>query len=119
MLISRIYDNVTFRASFNDKYNISHVFSGIEGTTVRRNDHVDYRSSTLYAKDNDTLPKSIALSTSSDEDPPLVINGHFIGGGHGEPCTIDIYSPNHKKTLKDVGAVYKDEDGTSFTIIRG
>ena len=92
MLISRIYDNVTFRANFNDKYNISHVFSGIEGTTFRRNDHVDYRSSTLYAKEKETLPQSIALSTSSDEDPPLVINGHFIGGGHGEPCLV-IFMP--------------------------
>ena len=117
MLISRIYDNVTFRADFNEKYNISHTFSGVEGDTVRRNSHIDYRSSILYAKEKETIPQSIALSYSGDEDPPLVINGHFIGGGHGEPCLVIVYAPNHGKTIADIGAQYKDETGLTFTLV--
>ena len=117
MLVSRIYNDVTFRTDFNDKYNIAHVFSGIEGTVLRRNDHVDYRASTLFAKDKETLPQSILLCTPGDEDPPLVINGHFIGGGHGEPCLVIVYAPRHGKTIADIGAKYKDETGLTFTLV--
>lgn len=119
MIISKISYWVLFRANFNSEYDIVHQFTHLDGNPLSRNDHIDYLSSALIEKDNrDSWNATKILSTSSDEDPPVVINGHFIGGGHGEPCCIDVYSPSHGKTLADVGAVYVDGEGTKFTIIR-
>ncbi len=118
MIISKVSCWVLFRANFNDKFDIVHQFTNMDGAPLSRNDHIDYLSSALIEKDNrESWNAPIILSTSSDEDPPVVMNGHFIGGGHGEPCCVSVYAPNHGKTLKDVGSVYQDEDGTKFTII--
>ncbi len=119
MIISKISTWVAFRANFNDKYDIVHQFTNMDGCPLSRNDHVDYLSSALIEKDNrDIWNAPIILSTSSDEDPPVVMNGCFIGGGHGQPGAVDVYSPNHGKTLADVGAVYQDGEGTKYTLIR-
>ena len=119
MIISKISCWVLFRANFNDKFDIVHQFTNMDGAPLSRNDHIDYLSSALIEKDNrDSWNAPIILSTSSDEDPPVVMNGHFIGGGHGDPCCVSVYAPAHGKTLKDVGAVYKDDEGTLFTLIR-
>ena len=119
MIISKISCWVLFRANFNDKFDIVHQFTNMDGAPLSRNDHIDYLSSALIEKDDrNSWNANFILSTSSDEDPPVVMNGHFIGGGHGEPCCVNLYAPNHGKTLKDVGAVYKDDEGTLFTLIR-
>lgn len=118
MIVSRIREWVMFRSSFNEEYDIVHQFTNIIGAPISRNGQVDFLSSALTPKvGGDSWNAPIILSSSSDEAPPCVINGAFIGGGHGQPCCVTIHSPMHNKTLKDLGAVYTDDDGVRFTIV--
>lgn len=119
MIVSKLSNWLCFRTSFNDEYDIIHQYVNLDGCPVSRNDHVDYLSSCLAPKDHtDMWNAPIVLSTSSDEDPPVIINGAWIGGGHGHPGAVTVYAPNHGKTLKDVGAVYVDGKGMKFTLFR-
>lgn len=119
MIASIISEWTMFRANFNEKYDIVHQFANMLGAPMSRNGQIDFLNSKLIEKENrDSWNAPILLSTSTDEAPPCVINGAFIGGGHGQPCCISVYSPNHNKTLADLGAVYTDDEGTKFTIVR-
>ena len=119
MIISKISTWVLFRTNFNDKFDIVHQFTNIDGAPLSRNNHIDYLSSALIEKDDrNSWGAPHVLSTSSDEDPPVVMNGCFIGGGHGQPGAVEIYAPLHGKTLKDVGAIYVDDEGTKYTLFR-
>lgn len=118
MLVNKLNQVLNFRTQFNEYYDIIHRFTGFEGATCRRNSHIDYLSSSLASKDaSDLAHPSVTLSNSSDEDPPMVVNEHFIGGGHGEPCCVNVIMVNHNKTLKDIGAVYTDDEGTEFVLV--
>ncbi len=119
MIVSIIREWAMFRANFNEKYDIVHQFTNLIGAPISRNGQIDYLNSKLIEKENrNSWNAPIVLSTSSDEAPPCVINGAFIGGGHGEPCCVTLYAPKHNKTLADLGAVYTDDSGTKFTIVR-
>ena len=118
MIISCVREWILFRANFDDKYDIVHQFTNHFGA-LERNSQIDFLSSALIEKDNtDSWNAQIILNQSNDEAPPMVINGAFIGGGHGQPCCINVYAPLHGKSVKDVGAVYVDEEGTKFTLLR-
>lgn len=118
MIISNVRDWILFRTNFNDKYDIVYQFANLFGA-LERNSQIDFLSSALIEKDNgDHWNAPIVINQSNDEAPPMIINGHFIGGGHGEPCCINVYSPLHGKTVKDVGAIYVDDEGTKFTLLR-
>jgi hypothetical protein len=81
------------------------------------NGEIDFLNTTLFSLDQ-TNPETIVLSKSSDAVPAFSVNGVYIGANHGQPSCINVYAPNHNKTLKDVGAVYQDERGIKFTILR-
>ena len=73
----------------------------------------------LIQKDKrDCFHLDIPFHLSNDEVPSMQINGHWNGAGHGEPCCIALYAPSHNKTIADVGSVWKDEAGVTFTLLR-
>ena len=115
MIIRKLVGELMIRTDYNDEYYIVHHFGNMDGGALCRNNPVDFRSSDLQKKDG---TGTIHLSGSSDEAVPCEINGAFIGANHGQPDGSVVYAPNHKKTLKDVGAIYVDEDGIKFTLYR-
>ncbi len=118
MIVSCVREWILFRTRFNEKYDIVQQFTNHYGA-LERNSQIDFLSSALIEKENgDHWNAPIVINQSNDEAPPMIINGHFIGGGHGEPCCIDVYSPLHGKTVRDVGAVYVDDEGTKYTLLR-
>lgn len=119
MIVSIMREWALFRTHFNDKYDIVHQFTNMIGESIERNGQIDFLSSGLIEKDNyNHWNCPIKLSSSSDEAAPIIVNGSWIGGGHGQPCGVTVYAPLHGKTNKDVGAVYVDEAGIKFTILR-
>ncbi len=115
MVIRKLVGYLTVKTDYNDEYHIVHSFGNLDGGPLYMNNPVDFRSSDLVKKDGS---ETIRLSTSGDEAVPCEINGAFIGANHGQPDGSMVYSPNHNKTLKDLGAVYVDEDGIKFTLYR-
>lgn len=117
MVVRFLLNTLSIDTNFNEKYNIKHTFTNVIDSTTLFNGEIDFLSSSLIPL-NETSPKTIVLSKSSDAVPAFSINGVYIGANHGQPSCINVYAPNHGKTLKDVGAVYQDERGIKFTILR-
>ncbi len=61
---------------------------------------------------------SITLAKCTDESTPCMITDTVLGGNHGMPCAITVIANNHNKTLKDVGAIYTDENNTPFVLVK-
>lgn len=119
MIVRLINTWATFITSFNENYNLEQSFTNIIGGPISRNGHIDFTSAILNRKAtaDESLPKRIDFSHSSDDAPPMHVNDAWIGGGHGQPCCINVLSHGHKKTLKDLGAIYRDDDGSNFTLV--
>jgi hypothetical protein len=114
MIISCVRDWILFRTNYNEKYDLVQQFVNHFGA-LERNSQIDFLSSALIEKENgDHWNAPIIINQSNDEAPPMIINGHFIGGGHGEPCCINVYSPLHGKTVRDVGAIYVDDEESYY-----
>ena len=102
MIVSIIREWALFRTHFNDKYDIVHQFTNMIGESIERNGQIDFLCSGLIEKDNPrSWDTTIKLSSSSDEAAPIIVNGSWIGGGHGQPCGVTVYAPLHSKTNKD------------------
>ncbi len=109
-----------FKTPYSEAYDLAQLFRGIElihGSPF--NDPVDFMSAGLVRRDKwDPFHFDIPLAITSDEATPAIINGNWIGANHGEPCCITLEAPKHGKTLADVGSVWKDDAGVSFTLLR-
>ena len=117
MIAQIIKSWITFHTNFNSEYKMLHSFTNFVPTSSLLNCEFDFLNSKLVSLDGDPS-KTINLSDSSDAVPALSINGYYIGANHGQPSCVNVYSPDHKKTLKDVGAIYLDEAGVKFTLVR-
>lgn len=115
MQVRKFLGIATFTAKLNDEYDIIHQFRNLDGGAINRNNPVEFH--TVSIKDKRT-GKGQYLAQASDEASPCIINGDFIGGNHGQPSAIFVYSPEHKKTIADVGSIYVDDDKTKFTLVR-
>lgn len=62
--------------------------------------------------------RSKQIKTTGDDICPVQINGGYVGGNHSWSWAKEITLTNHGKTLKDVGAVYKDTNNVEFVIMR-
>lgn len=47
----------------------------------------------------------------------MTVNKTHIGANHGFFGAVGLYIPGHDKTLADVGSLWKDEEGTLWTLI--
>ncbi len=119
MLVHRQLSNIYFSTDYNENYYLVNAFTNLDGGPISRNNPVEFLMSGLNSKKElEPFDPVIRFSVSTDEAVPCTINGAFIGGGHGQPCGLTVYSPAHGKTLADVGAVYVDQDGINFTLLR-
>jgi len=119
MIVQKYSDVINVISDYDQNYKVVYSFSNADGCSLSRNEPFEWKSTSLSAKiAGDLDHPSFYVSHSSDESPASTVNNAFIGGAHGQPCTVNVTAPSHGKTLKDVGAVYSDDEGTKFTLLR-
>ena len=106
--------------SYDEKYNLIQKFRGLEKNGSKLyNQPVDFMESGLMQKDKcDYWHIDIPFALNTDEAVPAFINGSFIGANHGHHGATAVYAPDHKKTVADVGSLWQDEAGVTFTLMR-
>jgi len=118
MDISRNGGEIAFRTAFSSEYDLVQVLCGLS-SIPEKNCPVDFRLAALQRKGcRDIWHMDQVLAFSTDECSPMVINGEDIGGNHGHPCAIRATVPGHGKTVRDVGSLWTDETGLTFTLLR-
>lgn len=112
-------DEIVFRTPYSDAFDLIQVMRGVGEGMADTNHPVDFRLAGLQRKGHgDIWHADRVLAFSTDECTPLVINGEDIGGNHGHPCGVRVCAPRHGKTCRDVGSLWRDEAGVSWTLLR-
>ena len=107
-----------FRTYFDEKYDLIQKFRGIELSSVRFNQPVDFMESGLMQRDKwDYWHIDVPFALNTDEAAPVFINGSYIGANHGHNGAVQVYAPQHNKTFADVGSLWKDDRGNKFTLL--
>ena len=119
MFVAKIAKGVVlFQTPFSEKYDLVQKFRGMEGCDIPCNNPVDFMEAGLIERQKwDRFHTDVPLAISNDETPALTVNGAHVGGNHGQPGAAAIYAPGHSKDIRDVGALYKDEEGTKWTLL--
>ncbi len=109
----------TLRTPFNEKYDLIQKFRGMETSSILYNQPVDFMESGLMQKDKwDYWHIDIPFALNTDEAVPAYVNDCFIGANHGHHGAVSVYAPAHRKTVADVGSLWKDDNGVKFTLMR-
>ncbi|MBQ7033416.1 MAG: hypothetical protein IJN25_07150 [Clostridia bacterium] len=104
---------------YSETYDLVQKFRGMTITHGSFNDPVDFMEAGLIRRDKwDCFHLDVPFAISNDEAVPCIINGIWHGAGHGYPCCVALYAPRHDKTVADVGSVWKDDAGVTFTLLR-
>ena len=118
MDVSRNGGDVAFRTAFSDEYDLVQVMCGLS-SIPEKNCPVDFRLAALQRKGHpDIWHMDQVLAFSTDECSPMVIHREDIGGNHGHPCALRVMVPNHGRSVRDVGTLWRDESGMTFTLLR-
>ncbi len=118
MQVSISKNIVNFRTPFSEKYDLIQKYKGACEGNFPYNNVVDAVETGLMLREKwDFWHIDIPFSISNDEAPALEINSTHIGCNHGQPGGISLYLPSHDKTIADIGSLWKDEDGTVFTLL--
>ncbi|MBQ4098391.1 MAG: hypothetical protein IJC72_03685 [Clostridia bacterium] len=115
MFIRKFIGIATIITSLNEEYDIVHQFRHMDGGAVTANNPVEFHTVSIK---NKVTGQGTYIAQASDEASPCQVNSDFIGGNHGQADAILVYSPAHGKTVSDVGAIYKDQNGVKFTLVR-
>lgn len=105
---------------YNEKYDLIQKFRGLEMNASKLyNQPVDFMESGLMQKDKwDYWHIDIPFAINTDEAVPARINGSWIGANHGHHGAVSVYALAHGKTTADVGSLWVDEAGVTFTLVR-
>lgn len=107
-----------FQTPYSEKYDLVQKFRGMVGTDVPHNSPVDFMDAGLIEREKwDCFHLDVPLAISSDEAPALTVNGVPIGANHGQPGAVTVVVAGHDKTVADVGSLWKDEEGTAWTLL--
>ena len=107
------------KAKFNNEYFIVHklIYASCEIGDLSANCPVEFSETGLHNV-NSSDDYSITLAKCTDEATPCMSTYTVLGGNHGMPCAINVIANNHNKTIKDVGAIYTDDDGVEFVLVK-
>ncbi len=109
------------KTNFNSQSHLAHKVINVanEVGDLSSSNVVEFSESGLiFSGSNDDYSTDLIFATCTDESAPCMVNDTIIGGNHGMPCAINVYCENHNKTIKDVGAIYKDENGVKFVLVK-
>ena len=110
---------INFRTPFSEAHDLIQVFTGACDGILKHNSPFDFHSAGLQRKGHpDIWHMDIALAYCTDETTPVFINGEDIGGNHSFPYGVLVYAPEHGKGYEDIGSLWKDDKGLSWTLVR-
>ena len=115
MFIRKFIGIATIITSLNEEYDIVHQFRQMDGGAITANNPVEFHTVSIK---NKATGQGTYIAKASDEASPCQVNNDFIGGNHGQADAVFVYSPAHGKTISDVGAIYQDQSGVKFTLVR-
>ena len=119
MLVCTVKGYALVRTPFDDNHYLIQKFRGLETGVSFYNAPVDFMGAGLMLKEKwDYFHEDVVFTITTDEATPIHINGCFIGANHGQYSVIELYAPDHGKTIKDVGSIWQDENGVTFYLIR-
>ncbi|MBE6930127.1 MAG: hypothetical protein E7463_07605 [Ruminococcaceae bacterium] len=119
MIISTTCGEAVFCTPYSDQYDLLQFFRGILKGTNAYNCPVSFHTAGLRRRThNDEWHIDTVLSFATDECVPQKINGEYIGANHAWPAGVVVFLPDHGKTVADVGSLWKDEAGLSWTLMR-
>lgn len=108
-----------FRTPFSPEYDLLQIFHGLADGPLNMNGPVDFRAAGLQRKGSyDIWHMDKVLALSTDEASPMVINDDDIGCNHSQPCGVAIDSPGHGKSCADIGSLWRDGSGLTWTLLR-
>ncbi len=111
--------DIAFKTPFSAQYDLVQILRGIRPGLITRNEPVDFRLAGLVRKSHrDIWHVDRVLAFSTDECSPFVINGEDIGGNHGQPCGVLAHIPGHECTCREIGTLWVDNAGLSWTLMR-
>lgn len=117
MIVSINKDNVLFRTDFSKDFYLTQKFRGATEIHGYFNSPIDFTEAGLMHKNKrDIWHIDVPLAYSTDETPPVMINGHWLGGNHIFPFAVALLIPDHGKTVADIGSLWQDVEGTKWTI---
>lgn len=118
MLVSMSRRAINFRTYYSEKYDLIQKFCGVWEGNFENNNTVDSVEAGLIIRDKwDYWHSDIPLSISNDEAPAMTVNKTHIGANHGFFEAVGLYIPGHDKTLADVGSLWMDEAGMTWTLL--
>lgn len=119
MFVAKISKGIAlFQTPFSEKYDLVQKLRGMERSDIPCNNPVDFMEAGLIEREKwDRFHTDVPLAITSDETPALTINDVPIGANHGQPGAVSVAVPGHRKDIRDVGALYKDEEGTKWTLL--
>lgn len=119
MLVCTVKGYALVRTPFDEKHYLIQKFRGLERGVAFYNAPIDFMGAGLMLKEKwDYFHEDVPFTITTDEATPIYINGCFIGANHGQYSVIELYAPEHGKTIKDVGSIWQDENGVKFYLIR-
>ncbi len=118
MFVSKHKNELLCRTPFTDGYDLTQVFRGVTDASENYNYPVDFaRAGLIDNTKGDFWHIDIPFAISTDEAPPCFINGEYIGGNHDFFHCVGLVCPNHGKTSRDIGTLWQDKAGVSFTLL--
>ncbi len=118
MIISIYKNNALFRTDFSKDFYLTQKFCGVNEIQGYYNNTVDFVEAGLMHKNKgDIWHIDVPFASSTDEAPPVMINGKWLGANHIFPFAVALLIPDHGKDYGDIGSLWQDTDGTKWTII--
>jgi len=110
---------LSIRTPFSPAHDLIQIFSGVKGGTITQNCPVDFHAAGLQRKGHaDIWHIDTMLAYCTDETSCLFIDSEDIGANHSFPYGVQAEVPNHDKTYADIGSLWKDDSGLSWTLVR-
>ncbi len=118
MFVTIYNDVVLFRTKFSKTHDLVQKFRGYN-KTIYYNAPLDFMEVGLIDNSKrDYFHLDVPFGISTDEVPPVNVNGELIGGNHSPVISINVISGNHGLDYKDISSQWIDESGNIFYLYR-
>lgn len=120
-LFNKLQNNLVLRLQ-NDTIFISSEWSKTEDLVkqitydnTEKNKNINFVQT--YISEKGSIEINRVVKVCGDDICPIFVNNSYIGGNHGWNAAKQVTFSNHGKTIRDVGSIYTDNDGTKFYLL--
>ena len=112
-------DRAVIRTPFSATHDLVQAFSGLGESGAADQNPVDYAWAALVKRScRDIWHADQVLALSTDEAPPMLVNGADIGGNHAQECAVRVDAGPDGWAFSDIGSLWRDAQGIAWTCIR-